>query len=904
MSIIDKYQNTIQYYLNSDLNQYDNLSNLFQIARNIKEEDKQQAISIAKKVRSNAMQNVSKDVKFYNLYNDALLFLAPDDLDSYILYIEKDRPPKERFYLPRRKTLKQIVDAIQDLADNKLDELFIHQPPRTGKALRMDADILTPHGFVKMRDIKVGDMVISDDGKPYPVTGVFPQGVMDTYRIRFSDDTFIDCTANHLWTVQTPDDRRKDRHGGKEVYRTIETREMFNNLYTSDGHSKYCIEYVKPVQFSENQHIIHPYLLGALIGDGSLSEATISLHNPEQYVIDKVSACMTAGDELKKGKPQENRCDRYSITGMHTRRELERMGLYGTHSWNKFIPREYLFDSVENRIQLLQGLCDTDGTVSKNTFIEYSTTSEQLCKDIIFLVRSLGGRATFKDRMGKYTKDGEIRCTRTNYRVCIKMNHGIIPVSSDKHLRKYTGKSTANKKYIRSIEPMQPAECQCISIASPSHLYVADDFIVTHNTQLCTFAFCWWVCRDTERSNLYCSYADAVATGFYNGVLEILTDPTYCHADVFPDAKIVQTNSQDHTIDLKRKKKYKSITAKGLTAGLNGQCDCDGLLMSDDLLEGIQDALSPDILARKQTIVDNNLIPRAKMQCKKIWCGTIWSLKDPYSNRIDFINNDQSAKNIRYRIVRIPALDENDESNFDYLYGVGFDTAYYRMIRAKFERNDDIASWLAQYQQSPIERLGAVFDPNFMRFYNGVLPNCAPDYKIGVCDVALGGPDYLVFIVAYVYEFDTGQEVYIVDVVFSNADKKVTRPLVVKMILKHKLGRAVFEANNGGDMYKEDIEEMLKKRGYRLNIRSKFAPTTRAKEYRIQDKAPEIREFYFLEDGIRSKDYTKFMQNVYSFTMLGKNKHDDGPDGLAILASEVNGTWKPVRTMKRSALPI
>ena len=910
MSVIEQLRKSIDYYTKSNLNIYDNAYRLFQIATNIAKEDKRYSIQLAKKVKNFANRNAAKDVRFYGLYNNVLLFLAPDDLDSYILYIEKDRPPQERFYLPRRKTLKQVVDAIQDLADDKLDELFIHMPPRVGKCLRLDADILTPNGFVKMRDIKVGDMVISNDGKPYPVTGVFPNGTKSMYRITFSDGAFIDCSPEHLWTVQTREDRRKDRRkSGKEVYRTIETKEMVKNLYCSDGKGKrrtnYCIDYMQPAEFTEHTHVIPPYLLGALLGDGSIANSTPVLHNPEPDVIKKIESVLTYGDSINPLKRSAGKCPAYSIVGCKTLNELRKLGIYGKTSYDKFIPKEYLIDSIENRLELLRGLCDTDGSVVKNTYMEYSTSSKQLADDIVFLIRSLGGRATKTKRMGKYTKDGKTHITRVNYRIFFKMNHGVIPVSSEKHLNKLINKrSRTEKRYITSIEPSEPVECQCISIASPSHLYVTDNFIVTHNTQLCTFAFCWWVCRDTERSNLYCSYADAVATGFYNGVLEVLTDPTYCHADVFPDAKIVQTNSKNNTIDLKRCKKYKSITAKGLTAGLNGQCDCDGLMMSDDLLEGIQDALSPDILNRKQTIVDNNLIPRAKMQCKKIWCGTIWSLKDPYSNRVDFLNNDKSAKNVRYRIVKLPALDEHDESNFDYLYGVGFDTAYYHMIRSKFERNDDIASWLAQYMQSPIERLGALFDTNYMNFYNGVLPNCAPDYKIGVCDVATSGTDYTVFIVAYVYNFDTGKEVYIVDVMFSDADKNITRPEVVRMTLKHQLGRATFEANNGGEFYREDIEDMLKKHNYRLNIRSKYAPTNKAKEARIWDKSPEIREFYFLENGLRSKDYTKFMQNLLSFTMYGKNDHDDAPDALALLASEINGTWKPIVVTSRSRLPI
>ena len=410
----------------------------------------------------------------------------------------------------------------------------------------------------------------------------------------------------------------------------------------------------------------------------------------------------------------------------------------------------------------------------------------------------------------------------------------------------------------------------------------------TGKSQIITLAMSWHCAKDAEKSNLYVTYKEGLGGAFLTGVMEIWTDPTYCFSDVFPKVKVADTDSKNHKVDLVRKKKYKTLSGKGLESGLNGEYDAYGWMVLDDILEGIQDVLNPDTLKRKQIIFDNNVMSRKKEQCKLIHNGTIWSLHDLYSDRLDFLQNNPEAKNIRYEILKIPALDENDESNFDYDYGVGYTTQYYRTLRAKFEENDDMASWYAQYQQEPIERDGAVFNPEHMRFYNGVLPEEEPYRICAACDVALGGEDYLASAVAYMYEDGS---IYIDDVVFDNSEKKITKPKVANMIIDNDVGSAFFEANQGGEGYKDEIEELLKKKGRKINLRSEYAPTNMRKEQRIWDKAGSIREFYFRDVGCRSHEYRKFMTNLYSFTVTGKNKHEDAADCLASLAYFIEGNW-------------
>lgn len=404
-------------------------------------------------------------------------------------------------------------------------------------------------------------------------------------------------------------------------------------------------------------------------------------------------------------------------------------------------------------------------------------------------------------------------------------------------------------------------------------------------TSILMFFVTWLLGRDSEKSNLYSAYSDVITSAFYNGVLEIIQDPvTYLWKDVFPAAKIVSTNSKDETLNIDRKKRYPSLTCRSLYGTLNGACDCNGFEISDDLIGGIEEAMNKDRLMSAWSKVDNNLLPRAKEKAKILWCGTRWSMVDPAGIRMDLLQNDDKFKNRRFEIVNLPALDENDESQFHYDYDVGFSTEYYRMRRASFERNNDMASWTAQYQGEPVERDGSLFTPADFRYYNGELPDGEPDRIFMAVDPAFGGGDFVASPVCYQY----GDDIYVHDVVYDNGDKRVTQPLLVNAILKHNVQAAQFEATKATAAYKEGVEEALKAKGYRLNITTKAAPTDKAKFQRIFDKAPEIKErMFFRESGKRSKAYSLFMQNVFSYTMFKKSAHDDACDSLTMAISMV-----------------
>lgn len=417
-------------------------------------------------------------------------------------------------------------------------------------------------------------------------------------------------------------------------------------------------------------------------------------------------------------------------------------------------------------------------------------------------------------------------------------------------------------------------------------------------TTVLMFLLTWIIGRNGEVSNLYSAFSDTITGAMYSGVLEVITDPvTYRYGDVFPTATVARTDAKDETIDMGRRKRYPSLTCRSLYGTLNGACDCAGFLISDDLIGGIEEALNKDRMMSAWSKVDNNLLPRAKEKAKILWCGTRWSVVDPAGLRIDLLSNDERFRRRRWRVINLSALDERDESRFDYDYGVGFSSDYYRQRRASFERNNDMASWNAQYMGEPIEREGALFTPDDFRYYNGVLPEGEPDRVFMAVDPAFGAGDFTAAPVCFRY----GDDIYVHDVVYDSGEKNVTQPLLAGAVEKYSVAAMQIEANRSTAAFRDGVAAALAKKGLHINLTTKPAPPNTAKADRILDKASDMREhMIFRESGTRSRAYELFMQNVFSYKLLGKNKHDDAPDSLAMAIDMALGRSKKMNVFRRT----
>ena len=424
-------------------------------------------------------------------------------------------------------------------------------------------------------------------------------------------------------------------------------------------------------------------------------------------------------------------------------------------------------------------------------------------------------------------------------------------------------------------------------------------------TQIVKMGNLWFGSNRPERANLYSAYSDKITGGFYDGTKEMITDPTYTYNEIYPDNKIDGlTDGKDLTIDINRKKTYPTFTMRSIYGTLNGACDCDGLGIYDDLFSGIDEALSEN----RQTTVwgkfDNNFMPRIKPgKAKLIGIGTRWAPKDVQGRRLDLLINDPEYAGIRHREIIIPALNENGESNFDYPYNLGFTTLDYKRRMSSFENNDDMASWLAQYQQEPIERKGQIFNIDNMDFYNpNEIEGIRPDRIFAANDPAYGGGDFVSMPICY----EINGDYYITDAVYNDGDKEVTIPEVTSRMedhldkFKNKTAEVHFEETKSTYGYRMECEKIWNADGYPINVTHDPADNQTAKMDRIKNHAPEIRKLKFINPKFQKKEYKKYFQNVISCTYEGKMKHDDGIDSTAQLCDMI---YSPKKARKTVIIP-
>lgn len=316
----------------------------------------------------------------------------------YVVAIEFGIPPEKQFFAPRTSVLGPISKKLDKFYYKPKAVMTISMPQGTGKEQPLSSKILTPEGWITMGEVKVGTKVIGADGKVCNVTGVFPKGIKDVYRVTFDDHTYVDCGLEHLWEVQTRYDRRN-----KKDCRIVNTEEMLKN-YKIKNLNNYSVRLVKPIQFKNKltENDLHPYLLGCLIGNGNFRKDQIRLTQNDEEVINRIREKLPFNIKIQKysqnyqyGIVRKNKKGR---TKNLVSELLKQYGLLEKKSHEKFIPDKYLFSNINNRIELLRGLMDTDGnSFTNNSGAQYTTTSEKLKDNVIELIRGLGGKATYKE---------------------------------------------------------------------------------------------------------------------------------------------------------------------------------------------------------------------------------------------------------------------------------------------------------------------------------------------------------------------------------------------------------------------------------------------------------------------------------------------------------------------------
>lgn len=392
-------------------------------------------------------------------------------------------------------------------------------------------------------------------------------------------------------------------------------------------------------------------------------------------------------------------------------------------------------------------------------------------------------------------------------------------------------------------------------------------------TTLAIFLLTWIAGRDPNHPNLTGSHSNSFVRGVYDECLRLFdAQGEYLWHDVFPAVQVSSTNAKDCRIDLDKCQRFETLEFTSIGTGNAGLYRAANLLYCDDLVSGIEVALSKERLDKLWETYTTDLRQRKiGDKCKELHIATRWSVHDVIGRLEREYENNPRAK-----FIRFPAMNENDESNFDYDYGVGFTTKFYR------EQRDimDSVSWKALYMNQPIEREGLIYHPDELRrFFE--LPTQEPDAVIGVCDTKDKGADYAFLPVGYVY----GQDYYIGDCICDNGLPGTVDIRLADILVRDKVNMCRFESNSAGRRVAEKIQGEVKRLGGITNITTKF--TTANKETKIIVNSAWVKEHcLFLDESKykRNSDYGRMMDMLCSYTAAGKNKHDDVPDGMAMFA--------------------
>ena len=383
-----------------------------------------------------------------------------------------------------------------------------------------------------------------------------------------------------------------------------------------------------------------------------------------------------------------------------------------------------------------------------------------------------------------------------------------------------------------------------------------------------------------DRSTLMEGTGDDLVKSFYNGCLEYLTVPNeYLFYDVFPDARLVQTNADTKTVNLKSKSRFPTIMCRSIDARQVGLSEATNVLYLDDCVEGREEAKNRQRLDDKWEVISGDIMGRAIEGTPMVFTGTRYSLYDPIGRVQEHAQRERWA----WRAIEIPALDlVTDESNYEYEREGKkvFTTAYFREQRELLSAEQ----FESEFQQQPFEAKGLLFNKDELNYFFELPKDRDPDTIIAVGDTAESGSDSTSMPVAMIY----GNAVYVVDVVFDDSPAEVTKPECAKCLIENKVASAVFESNNAGQYYARDVDQIIRERGYSVGIRTKR--TISNKQTRIEFASDNIKKnFYFKHPSTykRGSQYWNFMKEVTTYTRSGKVPHDDAPDSLSLLENEI-----------------
>ncbi len=439
----------------------------------------------------------------------------------------------------------------------------------------------------------------------------------------------------------------------------------------------------------------------------------------------------------------------------------------------------------------------------------------------------------------------------------------------------------------------------------------------TGKSTIIIFFLSWHVLRCPDSHNAMGTHSGILAKHFYKEFMDLFTSAEYTFEELYqyfhPEKRFIEDKSaEEFTISFMQKGDFPTVVCRGIDGTWTGAVDIssNGYLCIDDLVRDRTHSLSPKRMNDTFAEYLNKMVDRMNDGAKQLMIGTLWNILDPLKRLEEMYATDE-----RYIFRKIPALDENGESNFKYEYK-GFSTEYYKEMKDRLIRAGNEAEWMAKYQQAPYVREGILFPADELRWFNGILPQDHRFNYVVACDVAFGGGDSVSMPIGLQDE-DTGWT-YIVDWYFNSSGVKVTVPGVCDMIIKHGIQTVTFEKNNGGLLFAQQIQEELTKRNYVCSCDTKPAPNNIDKASKIKAYEGVVKSKVIFLDGTthkdmddsikyynRSPEYERALDELQTFVTIGKNLHDDAADGIVQICIKAYGdinSMAEVETIDRVAI--
>lgn len=394
----------------------------------------------------------------------------------------------------------------------------------------------------------------------------------------------------------------------------------------------------------------------------------------------------------------------------------------------------------------------------------------------------------------------------------------------------------------------------------------------TGKSGLALFFLTWWGALVPDRGMLTVSHNHVFVKAAYEEIKKIIgVDSEYRFHDVFPEISIKATDAMGLTIALDKSARFPTFQFGSLGSGLAGRVRAESLLFADDLIPSIEVALSEDQLQKVWNAYSSDLLQRMIGNCKQLMIATRWSVRDPIGRlKLKYEENPKA------KFIEVSAYDANGQSAFNYPYGLGYSTAALKRL----EEDMDDATFRALYLNEPVERDGQLYSSEELRRYFE-LPNAEPDAIVSICDTKSKGEDYAFMPIAYIY----GNDVYIEACICNDGKPEIVDEMMAQLLLKHKVQMCEFESNGAGWSIAERVRDTIVGNNGITKITTRY--TTANKETKIIANSPYVKDHFLFKDKTvigKDREYKRMMQFLTSYTMKGKNKHDDVPDGMAILA--------------------